>query len=92
MARPKDPPYKNISKIPPHIFKDRLLTEAVTPELRNYLRYMLEKNPNNLWYLYKRAQEYKDIEGAQYVMHFPKWIHKLTKSLEKTEEQDNKDK
>ncbi len=92
MARPKDPPYKNTSKIPQHIFKDRLLTEGVTLELREYLRYMLKRNPNNLYYLYKHAQSYKDIEGAQYFMSFDRWVHKLTKALEKTEEQDNKDK
>lgn len=82
MARPKNKPYQKITDIPPHIFRNKLLTHPVGDELKEYLRYMLDNHPDDLHYLYRKSQRYIKHGGAS-VINFERWRLQLDKQLQK---------
>lgn len=72
--------YKNIESVPAHIFSNKECTRTPSPELREYLAYMAEHHTDDLQYLWKYTQQFKDFGGC-YVMTFPRWIEKLKRDL-----------
>lgn len=81
--------YKKVSDIPPHIFKNRILTDPVGKHLRDYLRYMLDNHSEDLNYLFRQAMKYKDHGGA-YALKEDIWRERLANNLQKYESEDNK--
>jgi hypothetical protein len=77
-------PYKDIKDIPLHCFSNKECTYTPSPELRQYLRYMLDNHPNDLEYLWRYCQQYTNYGGC-YVMTFDHWKTKLSKDLTKQE-------
>lgn len=77
-------PYKTIKDIPLHVFSNKECTKTPSPELRQYLRYMLANHPNDLEYLWRSTQQYVK-HGGCYLMTWDKWLDKLTKDLDKQE-------
>ncbi len=87
-GRPPNKPYSKLSEIPPHVFKNRILTDPVSEDLRDYLRYMIENHPDDLLYLYKHSQKYINHGGA-WGMPFDRWRKQLTNNLQKYEKEDS---
>lgn len=77
-------PYKEISDIPLHIFRNKECTITPSKPLREYLAFMLENHPNDLDYLWRHTQQYK-LHGGCYYMTFASWLHKLKQDLNKQE-------
>jgi len=77
-------PYKTIQDIPLHVFSNKECTKTPSPELRQYLRYMLTNHPLDLEYLWRSTQQYVK-HGGCYLMTWDKWLDKLTKDLDKQE-------
>ncbi|MCK2041947.1 hypothetical protein KZO83_04500 [Chromohalobacter sp. TMW 2.2308] len=75
-------PYQKLDDIPAHVFSNRMLTETPSPELREYLRYMLDHHPDDLYYLYQHSQKYKH-HGGGWHMDFKRWRGKLDNDLTK---------
>lgn len=74
--------YKTIEDIPVHIFSNKECTYTPSPPLKEYLAFMLENHPDDLEYLWRSTQVYKDFGGC-YVMTFAKWKSKLKKDLQR---------
>ena len=79
-----DSPYKAVKDIPLHCFSNKECTITPSPELREYLRYMVENHPQDLEYLWRYTQQYVR-HGGCYLMSWDKWLDKLTKDLKKQE-------
>lgn len=77
--------YKKLEDIPLHIFSNKECTKSPSPELRKYLKYMLDKHPNDLDYLWRYTQQYTKHGGCYYIS-FTKWLTKLNKDLKEQEE------
>ena len=78
----KHNPYKKFDDIPIHCFSNKELTKTPSPELRTYLRYMLNNHPDDLAYLWRYCQRYKDVGGC-YILTWENWKRKLTNDLAK---------
>lgn len=74
-------PYATIEDIPLHVFTNRMCTQTDSPDLKDYLLYMLEHCPDDLAYIYDYTQQWCDIEGATYKMTFKQWKTKLQKDI-----------
>jgi len=72
--------YKKIEDIPLHCFSNKECTMTPSPELREYLWYMSQNHPNDLDYIYRYHQKYKD-HGGCYVMTYAHWLKKLIRDL-----------
>lgn len=81
-------PYKKLSNIPPHVFRNRILTEPVGKDFRNYLRYMLDNHPDDLAYIHKHSQKYVNHGGA-WVITFTRWRDRLENNLQKYHKEDS---
>jgi len=77
----KKEPYKKLGDLPPHIFRNKLLTEAIGDEFRQYLRYMLENHPDSLHYIYRAALRYRGYGGNAQTS-FERWRNQLTNKLD----------
>lgn len=77
-------PYKTIQDIPLHCFSNKECTKTPSPELKEYLRYMLANHPDDLEYLWRSTQQYVKFGGC-YAMTWEKWLGKLTKDLSQQE-------
>lgn len=66
------------------MFSNKECTYTPSPELRAYLRYMLENHKDDLDYIFRYTQQYVH-HGGCYVMTYDKWISKLTADLKKQE-------
>ncbi|WP_146206939.1 hypothetical protein [Chromohalobacter israelensis] len=88
-GRPPNKPYSKLSEIPPHVFKNRVLTDPVGKDLRDYLRYMLANHPDDLNYLYRHAMKYNDHGGGFYIAE-DKWRKRLANKLKNYEKEDGK--
>lgn len=77
--------YKTIEDIPLHCFSNKECTRTPSPELREYLSYMVANHPEDLEYLWRSTQQYVN-HGGCYVMAWSVWLNKLTKDLKKQEE------
>jgi len=77
-------PYKTIKDIPLHCFSNKECTITPSPELREYLHYMIKNHPQDLEYLWRSTQQYVK-HGGCYVMTWERWFDKLTKDLAKQE-------
>lgn len=86
MTKIKTKEYFSVDDIPLHCFSNKECTMTPSPELRQYLKWMLANHPNDLYYLYNYGQQYKKFGGC-YVMTFEFWLDKLTKDLQKQENQ-----
>lgn len=80
--------YNKKEDIPLHVFSNKECTRTPSPELRNYLVFMLTNHPDDLEYLWRSTQQYIH-HGGCYVMTFIKWKDKLKKDLQKQGEQLN---
>jgi len=83
--KPKSP-YQTKQDIPLHCFSNKECTQTPSPELRKYLRYMLDTHPNDLEYLWRYTQQYT-AHGGCYKMVFAAWLKKLTTDLTKQEQE-----
>lgn len=72
--------YTEVKNIPAHIFSNKECTKTPSPELREYLSYMVENHPNDLQYLFKYTQQYVK-HGGCYTMTFEYWLDKLKKDI-----------
>lgn len=79
-------PYKKTGDIDPLIFNDRFFTVPAIKSTYLFMEHLLKHHPDDLFFLYEKAQEYVDIEGSQYRMDFPKWIKRAEKNLHEYEE------
>lgn len=76
--------YKKVTDIPLHVFSNKECTLTPSPELREYLSFMLEHHTDDLEYLWRYTQQYIKHGGCYYIS-FKEWLHKLTKDLKKQE-------
>lgn len=84
MARKKkvEGDYDSLDKIPKLVFTDRMCTDSPCPEVRKWLRWMLENHRDDLYFLYRKSQRYKDYGGGWF-MPFDKWLGRLQRSLDR---------
>lgn len=75
--------YKEIKNIPLHCFSNKECTKTPSPELKEYLSYMLTNHPNDLEYVWRYTQQYV-AHGGCYALTFDKWLLKLTKDLKES--------
>jgi len=78
--------YKNIESIPDHIFSNKECTKTPSPELREYLAYMLDRHPDDLKYLFDYTQQFHKFGGC-YQMTWVRWLNKLKRDLKEQQEQ-----
>lgn len=76
--------YKSLKEIPHHVFTNKECTMTPSKELRNYLAYMLKNHPEDLRYIWKYTQQFKDYGGC-YVITYKNWMTKLEKDLKRQE-------
>lgn len=74
--------YNKVTDIPLHVFSNKECTKTPSPELKEYLLYMLENHKDDLDYLWRYTQQYVKHGGCYYIS-FDKWLDKLTKDLTK---------
>lgn len=74
--------YKSIEDVPLHCFANKECTITPSVELKKYLRWMLDKHPDDLEYLWRHTQKYIR-HGGCYEMTFDYWKRKLNKDLNK---------
>ena len=74
--------YKTIKDIPIHVFSNKECTKTPSPELKEYLLFMLENHKEDLDYLWRYTQQYVQHGGCYYIP-FNKWLDKLAKDLNK---------
>lgn len=74
--------YKKFTDIPEHVFSNKECTKTPSPELREYLRFMVENHMDDLYYLWRHCQAYTK-HGGCYILPWEKWKKKLVKDLEK---------
>ena len=74
--------YKSVEDLPAHIFTDRELSAPVGEELRAFLQFLLDNEPEALRYLHRKGQEYIDYGGAN-VLSWTKWLGQLRNNLRK---------
>jgi len=74
--------YITVDDIPIHIFTDKMCTQTPSKELQAYLSFMLKNHPDDLVYLWRKMQEYKN-HGGQWPVSFKDWKVKLKEQLKK---------
>ena len=72
--------YKDVKSIPLHCFSNKECTKTPSPELKEYLSFMLLNHPNDLEYIWRYTQQYVN-HGGCYVLTFDNWLKKLTRDL-----------
>ncbi|MEM0173288.1 MAG: hypothetical protein QXI16_02145 [Sulfolobaceae archaeon] len=76
--------YEKLEDIPLHVFSNKECTKTPSPDLRKYLRFMLDNHPNDLDYLWRYTQQYKHHGGCYYLT-FSNWLKKLERDLKEQE-------
>lgn len=76
--------YKKLDQIPLHCFSNKECTKTPSPDLKEYLRFMLTNHPNDLEYLWRYTQQFVKYGGC-YMLTFEAWLTKLTKDLQQQE-------
>ena len=77
--------YTKVEEIPLHVFSNKECTTTPSPELREYLEYMVQHHTDDLEYLWRYCQQFTK-HGGCYIITFDRWIAKLKKDLEKQKE------
>ena len=74
--------YQTIDDIPALIFSNRQLTQSPSIELLEFLDWMLTNHPNDLAFLWRKSQEYKN-HGGSWKLTFNQWLQKLENDLKR---------
>lgn len=77
--------WKTVDDLPIHAFSNKECTMTPSPELREYLEYMVEHHEEDLEYLWRHTQQYTR-HGGCYGMAWHVWLRKLKKDLTKQKE------
>ena len=72
--------------MPARYTKIKELTKTPSPELREYLSWMIQHHPNDLKYLFDYTQQYHKFGGC-YQMTWVRWLNKLKRDLKEQQEQ-----
>lgn len=73
----EEPKYEEASDIPHLFFTDRFFSSPATNDTFEFCEFMLNNYPDDLKFLFKKAQEYVGIEGSQYKMSYGRWLSRL---------------
>jgi hypothetical protein len=79
--------YSSVEDLPIHIFNNKECTDSPSKEMREYLRYMLENHPDDLAYIWRYMQSFKNYGGC-YVLTFARWKERLKNRLKKYEDKE----
>lgn len=72
--------YKKFEDLPIHAFENKECTKTPSPELREYLWYMLEHHEQDLAYIWRYSQQYYK-HGGCYLIGWERWLEKLRRDL-----------